>query len=285
MTRKPVITVRRSRVVIAMVAALTLLAPIGLAAADDEHADVPPPGANNWSCRSTTHPVPVILAHGTGANQNENWRMMTPDLVKAGYCVYTTTVGGAGLPGRGGLGPLAQSVKEFAPFVRTVLRRTGSDKIDFVGHSQGATIQMSFLRDYDGAKHARRVINLAGVVAGPVTLFGLAPLLGQPVRDAVKGACAFCGDMLDPNAFKFTNYPNIEYVNIASDTDEVVNPPSVSFMKLAPNVRNVLVQSYCPGMIVGHDAMSKNPTVRRIILNSLDPATRQPVKCGPNDPL
>ena len=38
-------------------------------------------------------------------------------------------------------------------------------------------------------------------------------------------------------------------------------------------------------MMVGHDAMSKNPTVRRIIMNGLDPATAQPVPCGPNDPF
>ena len=271
---------------IAATGLLAALAPISVvgAARADNGGDPPPKGANNWACRSATHPTPVVLVHGTTANQNQNWATLSPALTDAGYCVYTFTYGVLpALPGIGGLGPFNKSVKRLAQFVGTVRKRTGADKLDFVGHSQGAAVQMAYLRDYEGAKHARRVINFAGVVSGPPAgalggLLGLAP-------GAVGTVCPACATLGDPATYRIVNYPNVQYVNIASNTDEVVQPPSVSFMKPAPNVRNVLVQSYCPGMMVGHDAMSKNPTVRRIIMNGLDPATAQPVPCGPNDPF
>lgn len=262
---------------------LTALAPIAAASADDR-TDMPPPGANNWACRSAAHPVPVVLVHGTTANQNQNWHTLSPALTRAGYCVYTVTVGVLpGLPGYGGLDRLGTSTRQLAAFVAVVMKRTGAKQLDFVGHSQGATLQLSYLRYYGGARHARRIVNLAGAVSASPDAAGISALLKSVPKER-RSLCPLCDSLADPSVYDFKNYPNIEYANIASSTDEVVNPPSVSFMKPAPNVRNVLVQSYCPHMRVGHDAMSKSPTVRRMIMNALDPATRQPVHCGPDMP-
>ncbi|MFT4200474.1 esterase/lipase family protein [Gordonia sp. (in: high G+C Gram-positive bacteria)] len=267
---------------VAAIAAAGLLAVTPTTASAEP--DVPPPGANNWSCRSASHPTPVVLVHGTGANQNQNWHVLAPALTRAGYCVYTVTMGVLpGLPGYGGLDRLTTSTRQLARFVNTVIKRTGSDELDFVGHSQGATLQLSYLRDYGGAKHARRVIDLAGVVSGIPSAGGFTALLRQ-VPPSLLAGCPSCSGLTDPSTYHFRNYPDIEYTNIATSTDEVVSPTAVSLMKPAPNVRNVLVQSYCPHMRVGHDAMSKSPTVRRIIMNALDPAHRRPVVCGPDMP-
>ena len=51
--------------------------------------DTPPPGANRPGCRSTKNPRPVILVHGTGANQSNSWQAIGPELANRGYCVYT----------------------------------------------------------------------------------------------------------------------------------------------------------------------------------------------------
>ncbi|MFT4044856.1 MAG: alpha/beta fold hydrolase [Gordonia sp. (in: high G+C Gram-positive bacteria)] len=243
--------------------------------------DIPPPGANNWSCKSTSHPTPVVLVHGTSANQNQNWHVLSPALTRAGYCVYTLTMGELpGLPGYGGLAPITQSVRQLATFTKKVMARTGSSKLDFVGHSQGATIQLTYLRDYGGARHAHRVVNIAGVVSGPPSVDGMAPLL----RSIPGSLCPLCEQLTNPATYRFRNYPDITYTNIASSTDEIVNPNSVSFMRPARNVRNVLVQSSCPHMRVGHASMSSSPTVRRMILNGLDPDHRKPARCGPDMP-
>src|ERR1700730_11700139 len=48
-----------------------------------------PPGSDIWSCRpSAAHPYPVILVHGTLANENFSWQALSPMLANAGYCVY-----------------------------------------------------------------------------------------------------------------------------------------------------------------------------------------------------
>src|SRR6188472_4128493 len=49
-----------------------------------------PPGADDWSCRpSAAHPRPVVLVHGTFANQITSWNALSPLLKNNGYCVYT----------------------------------------------------------------------------------------------------------------------------------------------------------------------------------------------------
>ncbi len=56
----------------------------------------PPPGANNFSCQpSSAHPYPVILAHGTFGNMNDNWQAASPVLANHGYCVFAFNYGGA----------------------------------------------------------------------------------------------------------------------------------------------------------------------------------------------
>ncbi len=267
----------------AAVAGMMLVAPSGgvVAAPVGDRDDVAPPGANSWSCRSAAHPRPVILVHGTTANQNQNWHTLSPALAVAGYCVYTVTLGALpGLPGIGGLDRLSVSTRQLAAFVDKVMVRTGAKQVDFLGHSQGATLQLRYLRDYDAVARAHRVISLAGPISGPSRVGGLDQILRAVPPQVLGAACPACRDLGDPSNYRFTNYPTIRYVNIASRTDEVVNPPSVAFMTPAPNVRNVLLQSYCPGLKVGHDGMSKNPTVRQIILNELDPEHRRPVRCG-----
>ena len=251
--------------IFATMVTIVVLGSTGLAVGSpgNDRVDVPPPGANNWGCRSAAHPRPVILVHGTTANQNQNWHTLSPALTAAGYCVYTVTMGALpGLPGIGGLDRLSVSTKQLAAFVEKVLRRTGAPKVDFVGHSQGVTLQLRYLRDYGGAAKAGRVIGLAGLVSGPTRAGGL---------DKIPP---------DPSNYRFANYPTVTYANIASRTDGVVTPPSISFMKPAPNVTNILVQAVCPQLRVGHDGMSKNPAVRQIILNQLDPSHRNRVPCA-----
>src|SRR3984893_8802750 len=53
-----------------------------------------PPGSYIWSCQpSAAHPYPVILVHGTLANENFSWQALSPMLANAGYCVYAFNYG------------------------------------------------------------------------------------------------------------------------------------------------------------------------------------------------
>ncbi len=83
-----------------------------------------PPGSDIWTCRpSTAHPYPVILVHGTLANENFSWQALSPMLANAGYCVYAFNYGAdASTFGHlYGLADIAQSAQQLADFTRLVL--------------------------------------------------------------------------------------------------------------------------------------------------------------------
>ena len=54
----------------------------------------PPPGADIGCKPTSAHPDPVILVHGTLANQDDNWQAASPLLANHGYCVFTFNYGG-----------------------------------------------------------------------------------------------------------------------------------------------------------------------------------------------
>ena len=104
---------------------------------------------------------------------------------------------------------------------------------------------MAYLRDYEGAKHARRVINFAGVVSGAARR-----CTGRAARFWPRARWERCVRRVPPWATRDIpdrELPERPVRQHRQQHRRVVQPPSVSFMKPAPNVRNVLVQSYCQG--------------------------------------
>ena len=81
---------------------------------------MPPPGANDFDCRSTAHPVPVILVHGTFGDMTVSWNLVSPALKTAGYCVFALDLV------RRGMAPIDQSADKLAAFIDEVRTRTGA---------------------------------------------------------------------------------------------------------------------------------------------------------------
>ncbi|MGC4964190.1 esterase/lipase family protein [Gordonia sp. DT101] len=245
-------------------------------------ADTPAPGVDKPHCRSTNHPVPVVLVHGTMTNQNASWQAIGPELANNGYCVYSTTVGR--LPysnGFGGVDKLENSATELAAFVTKVRKWTGAPKVDLIGHSQGAAINLTYLDKNQGYKNVARVVGLAGANNAPEFWSGIAGAIPGAQELLALGIPA-ASDLLSPASFRFTprTYPGIEYVNIVSRYDELAIPKDVAFLPPGPNVRNLFVQSFCPDSHVGHLGMIADPGVTRILLNELDPGNRKPMTCA-----
>lgn len=260
--------------------------------------DPSPPGSNDWSCQPTAkHPEPVVLAHGLGANQANNWSYMAPILKREGYCVFSLTYGRNPLAPPplsqvGGLIEMERSAEQFKAFVDRVLAATGATKVDVFGHSEGSLMPNQYVRFLGGAEHVKRYIGLTPLWAG-TTLAGLDQVdeIGQrfgldPAYGPLFAAtCASCRQFLRGSAFLQRMNSGggpaakgVEYTMILTRNDELVIPYTSGL--LAGAKRNIVLQDVCPGDPAEHVAVAFDPNVAQIVLNALDPSRKQPVRCG-----
>ena len=245
------------------------------------------PGTNDPSCRSAIHPVPVVLVNGTFVNHIMSWSGMAPDLASHGYCLYTRRFGGTSLGG--GLNHLRASATELEYFVDQVRSWTGAARVDLIGHSQGAVINLAYLRFNGGNSTVRRVVQLGGANNPGITTSGLRTLVDVLGAGPVVGIpCPACEEMMEGSIYKSfvpRTYPNILYTNIATRSDKIVTPSEVSFLPPASNVENLYVQNVCPGSRVGHLGLVLDLGVTEMVMNHLDPDRLVKVTCTPGFPL
>ena len=248
---------------------------------------VPPPGANNWSCRPTAqHPYPVVLVHGTYANMNDNWQAASPILANHGYCVFALNYGG-GSPADDvqGTGEIAASANQLASFVDRVLTATGAAKVDIVGHSQGGMMPRYYINNLGGASKVDKLVALAPSNYG-TTLDGLTTLghdlgLLAPVNTVLSAGCAACVEQEIGSSFLNAlnarpTVAGVAYTVIATTGDEVITPYTNAFLPQAPNVTNITVQNQCAMDQSDHLEIANDPVAMADVLNALDPA--QPVR-------
>jgi triacylglycerol esterase/lipase EstA (alpha/beta hydrolase family) len=258
--------------------------------------DTPPPGANTGCRPSAAHPYPVILAHGTFENMDDNWQAAAPLLANHGYCVYAFNYGGptAGDPDIDGTGEIAASARQLASFVDTVLAETGASKVDIVGHSQGGMMPRYYINFLGGASKVNTLVGLAPsnygtTVDGVITL--LAELHQTGTFEAVLSPyCEACDEQFVGSPFldkvnATPTSPGVRYTVIESRGDEVVTPYTNAFLPAAPNVTNILVQNQCPLDQSDHLELAYDPVALADVLGALDPAAPVIVPCVPVLPL
>jgi triacylglycerol esterase/lipase EstA (alpha/beta hydrolase family) len=255
-----------------------------------------PPGANNWSCKpSAAHPVPVILVHGTFADMSDSWQALSPLLYDNGYCVFALNYGsynGSGSVGIYATGDIAQSAGQLASFVDKVLAATGAKKVDLVGHSQGGMMPRYYIKNLGGASKVDTLVGLAPSNHG-TTLEGLFTLAGYfPGASALVGAdCPACQEQEAGSSFITAlnaggeTVPSVKYTVIESENDEVVTPYTSAFLKSAPNVTNILLQSQCALDQGEHLSMPYDHIADADVLTALDPAHPQHPACTPILPV
>jgi triacylglycerol lipase len=259
----------------------------------------PPPGANNWSCRpSRAHPRAVVLVHGLFANMTDNWQTMSPLLANNGYCVFALTYGNdksAGSPQDqfGGLAPMEQSAVQLSAFVDKVLAATHTRKVDIVGHSEGATMPDYYIEYLGGAAKVLHYVGVSGVKHG-TTLHGVATL-GTQIQSLFPGSpsptsgmCDSCEEFVVGSDFikkleARAPARGVIYTNLSTKYDELVSPYTSSFLA-GKNVTNITMQDGCPLDASDHLSIISSRRTGRYMLNALDPAHAQPVKCSPVAP-
>jgi len=245
-------------------------------------------GNNDFSCKSTTHPNPVVLLHGGFATKDEDLNFLQSSLASQGYCTFSLTYGTVyGFPYVGAIGPTEQSGGQIAAFINQVQAATGAAKIDLVGHSTGGFMSL-YVPKMDGvAYEIGKVVAIAPPTRG-VSGWGFLTL-GQDVIGAAE--LSQIEQSLGTNNFDnlatgsapvnaLDNgpiaQPGITYTIIVSNYDEIVTPVADSFVN-EPGVTNERVQDFCPFDPVGHIGEAYDTNVWQMVTNALDPAHAAPI--------
>ncbi|WP_067686075.1 esterase/lipase family protein [Nocardia jejuensis] len=268
------------------------------------HPDAAPPGSNRWDCKpSAEHPRPVVLLHGSWLNAYDTFAFLSPQLARAGMCVFALNFGRSGLlegggvgaimPGRYGVGRIEDSSGQLAAFVDRVRAATGAEQVDIIGHSQGGTLANHYLKFEGGQGKVRELITYGATHHG-TSLMGIATLgrminnLGIDILgfyDPIVGAANIEQAVGSPfyttlNAGGDT-VPGVDYTVVGSRHDEVMNPYEMTFLHAGPGatVENITLQDGCDQDLSDHLTLMYSPRAASIALHALDPAAHPNLTC------
>jgi triacylglycerol esterase/lipase EstA (alpha/beta hydrolase family) len=153
--------------------------------------------------------------------------------------------------------PVSGSISDFAAqlaaAVNLAIQRTGSEKVDLVGHSMGGLIIRFYIEHLGGSSHVSRAVLLG------------APVLGtkMAVLSPFKTAQQFRLDsplVAELNA-SHSSTNSVNYISIWSDFDNMIIPPENAKMP-APS-ENIMVRG------VGHVALLFSRQVITQLKNTL----------------
>lgn len=253
------------------------------------------PGSNDWTCRpGTDHPEPVVLVHSSSGNKQINWQTYAPLLANEGYCVYALTYGAPAnapwpISSVGGIESMTSSAQQLSAFVDRVLASTGAQKVDIVGHSQGALMPAYFTKFLGGADKISKYVSLAPMWKGAKV--DQWPLPSETEHPALASAleslppwCQACREMAPNSDFVKAlrdggvYAPGIVYTSIMTRYDTVVVPYTSGYEE-APNATNIVLQDQCPQDHAEHLELMADPVAATYVLNALDPVRPRPVVC------
>lgn len=251
-----------------------------------------PPGVVNRPCTpAAAHPYPVVLVHGTFANENFSWQTLAPMLSDAGYCVYGFNYGATSWTTYSGnhtfgADAVEHSAAQLATFIKTVVvPDTKATEVDLVGHSQGGMMPRYMIdatgnHAYPGLGQASLVHTLVGLApsnqgttfGGLVTLFGF--FGNSEYTFAAQGGCGACGEQESGSPFlKALNFhpdasgPN--YYVLETSQDEVVTPYTNAFLPRDKNALNVTLQTQCPTDLTEHLGIIYDPVALQDVMAAL----------------
>ncbi|WP_040690867.1 esterase/lipase family protein [Nocardia vinacea] len=268
------------------------------------HPDAAPPGANRANCTpSAAHPRPVVLVHGTWLNAYDTFAYLSPQLARAGYCVFAFNYGrsnllegggiGPVLPGRYGVGPMEDSARQLSEFVDRVRSATGADRVDIVAHSQGGPVSSQYLEFDGGADKVDKLITFGATNHG-TSLMGMATL-GRLITNLGVNILGFYEPIVGitniQQAVGSTFYaalnangdtvPGVDYTTVGTSHDEVSNPYEWTFLQPGPDatVHNITLQDGCPQDMSDHLTIMYSPRAASITLHTLDPDANRNLDC------
>lgn len=201
---------------------------------------------------------PVLLVPGYGGS-SPALDVLARALRRSGRDATVVRTGG---DGTGDLRTQAQALDDA---VGRALDRTGAESVDLVGYSAGGVTVRLWARELGGAAAARRILTLSSPHHGT----DLAGLAADVAPDQCPDACrqlAPDSDLLRRlNAGDETPGGPL-WVSVWTTDDRTVVPATSSQLDGALNFS---VQSICPGEVVAHGDVPRNPSVIGIALLEL----------------
>lgn len=216
---------------------------------------------------------PLLLVHGTFTNAWEHWSWnWQPVLTAAGWDVCTVN-----LPDRS-LGDMQLQAEYVVFAVREMAARSG-DKVDVLGHSQGAVHPRWAVKWWpDVRASVDDVVMLAGPQHGTSLGAAQSPL----------GCFASCWQMTPGS--HYLNALNagdetpgaVSYTSVYSLFDELVQPQFPESTSALEGGANVLIQDVCPGRPTEHVFMMADHAVHAVVMDALrNPGPADPARLDP----
>ncbi len=177
-----------------------------------------------------------------------------------------------------------------------MLRETGAEQVDLLGHSEGTVMPRWWLTFLGGTPKVHRYVqltplwqgtNLAGIGELLKLFKGISPGSAEPTLEYLfaSAGCGSCPQFARGsrylnmvNAAPGPAIPSIEYTNIVTKYDELVAPYTSGLLD-APNVKNFVLQDVCATDYAEHAAVAYDPMAAQLVLNALAPEQARPVPC------
>ena len=259
------------------------------------HPGAKVPGTNDFTCtpRKGTHPV--VLIPGTTEDAFTTWSYYGPRMQAAGLCVYTFNYNPMTHPlveAVSTTGNIYSTAAFMAHFVDKVLKSTGADKVDLVGHSQGGgPLPRAYIKYYGGDKKVNHLIGIVPSNKG-TSILGMEKFLNEPgtTANTIMSAGARYRNLesapqqlqgstflKDLNAGGMTA-PGVKYTVIATRFDNRVFPWTNALIP-EPGAKNIVIQDVCPLDHSAHTNITYDPMTYQVVANALEPQRATRVKC------
>ena len=253
-------------------------------------------GTNDVTCtpRKGTHPV--VLIPGTTEDAFITWSYYGPRMQAAGLCVYTFNYNPMTHPlveAVSTTGNIYSTAAFMAHFVDKVLKSTGADKVDLVGHSQGGgPLPRAYIKYYGGN---RKVNHLIGIVPSNkgTSILGMERFLnesGRPANTIVGTVAKFLNMESVPQQLQGSTFlkdlnaggmttPGVKYTVIATRFDNRVFPWTNALIPES-GAKNIVIQDVCPLDHSAHTNITYDPMTYQVVANALEPQRATPVRCS-----
>ena len=260
------------------------------------HPGAKVPGTNDFTCKPRKGTHPVVLIPGTTEDAFTTWSYYGPRMQAAGLCVYTFNYNPMTHPlveAVSTTGNIYSTAAFMAHFVDKVLKSTGADKVDLVGHSQGGgPLPRAYIKYYGGDKKVNHLIGIVPSNKG-TSILGMEKFLnksGRPANTIVGTVAKFLNMESVPQQLQGSTFlkelnaggmtaPGVKYTVVATRFDNRVFPWTNALIP-EPGAKNIVIQDVCPLDHSAHTNITYDPMTYQVVANALEPQQATPVRCS-----